>query len=128
MPLNEPDLHGMSTADRGGLLGVEVRRCWYCGTTTGAFENEHQRPVSRGGRYRDNLVRSCAACNHLKGKLTLEEFRTALERRLGVSPVVFAGEAEPGRPATPIGSVRSLAGTPEWSSSIRWWASVSTGL
>jgi HNH endonuclease len=87
--------------------------CWYCGTTTGAFENEHQRPVSRGGRYGDNLVRACAACNHLKGKLTLEEFRTALERRLGVSPVVFAGEAEPGHPATPIDSVRSLAGTPD---------------
>jgi hypothetical protein len=90
---------------------LQAEPCWYCGTTTGAFENEHQRPVSRGGRYGGNLVRACAACNHLKGKLTLEEFRTALERRLAVSPVIFAGEARPGLPATPIDSVRSLAGT-----------------
>ena len=57
------------------------------------------------------MVRACKPCNHLKGKLTLEEFRVALELRLGVSPVVFAGEAAPGRPATRIGAVRSLAGT-----------------
>jgi len=79
----------------------------------GPFETEHQRPVSRGGLCGDNLVRACAACNHLKGKLTLEEFRTALQRRLGVSTVVFAGEVSPGGRATPIDSVRSLAGTPD---------------
>lgn len=59
------------------------------------------------------VVRACQPCNHLKGKLTLEEFRSALERRLSLSPVVFAGEARSGLPATPIASVRSLAGTPD---------------
>ena len=68
-------------------------------------------PVSRGGAAGANVVRACEPCNHLKGKLTLEEFRAALERRLGVSTVVFAGEATPESPATPIGSVRTLAGT-----------------
>ena len=86
--------------------------CWYCGSTAGPWEREHQLPVSRGGESGDNLVRACAACNHLKGKLTLEEFRTALELRLGVSPVVFVGEARSDLPATPIAAVRSLAGTP----------------
>jgi hypothetical protein len=97
----------MSAAELGG---ADVR-CWYCGTTTGAFESEHQVPVSRGGPGGSNVVRSCKPCNHLKGKLTLEEFRSALELRLGASPLVFAGEATPESPATPIRSVRSLAGT-----------------
>jgi hypothetical protein len=88
-----------------------VAVCWYCGTTAGDFETEHQTPKSRGGTAGSNVVRACVPCNHLKGKLTLEEFRTALELRLGVSPVVFAGEATTEIPATAIGAVRSLAGT-----------------
>jgi hypothetical protein len=91
-------------------LPVEV--CWYCGTAVSRWEREHQTPVSRGGAS-GPVVRSCGPCNHLKGKLTLEEFRAALERRLGASVVIFAGEAEPDRPATPISSVRSLAATPD---------------
>ena len=86
--------------------------CWYCGSAAGPWESDHQVPVSRGGPGGDNVVRACKPCNHLKGKLTLEEFRTALERRLGVSTaVVFAGEATPESPATPIASVRTLAST-----------------
>lgn len=86
--------------------------CWYCGSTGGPWESDHQVPVSRGGPGGANVVRACKPCNHLKGKLTLEEFRSALERRLGVSTaVVFAGEATPESPATPITTVRSLAST-----------------
>ena len=96
-------------------LGLEesgtILTCWYCGTDHGPLEREHQTPVSRGGVAGGNVVRACLPCNHLKGKLTLEEFRTALELRLGVSPLVFAGEATPEIPATPIADVRSLAGT-----------------
>jgi hypothetical protein len=94
--------------DLGPVVAVN---CWYCGTGEGPFETEHQRPVSRGGRSGDNLVRACGACNHLKGPLTLEEFRVALQRRLGVPAVVFAGEAVSGRSATEISSVRTLSGT-----------------
>jgi hypothetical protein len=86
--------------------------CWYCGESVSRWEREHQTPISRGGAA-GPTVRSCGPCNHLKGKLTLEEFRSALARRLGVSWVTFAGEAEPDLPATPITSVRSLAGTPD---------------
>lgn len=91
---------------------LPAESCWYCGVVVSRWEREHQTPVSRGGAS-GPVVRSCGPCNHLKGKLTLEEFRVALERRLGVSAVVFAGEAGPNRPATPIASVRSLAGTPD---------------
>lgn len=86
--------------------------CWYCGGSVSRWEREHQTPISRGGAS-GPVVRSCGPCNHLKGKLTLEEFRSALERRLSVSRVTFAGEAGPDLPATPITSVRSLAGTPD---------------
>jgi 5-methylcytosine-specific restriction endonuclease McrA len=59
------------------------RSCWYCGGGEGPFETEHQVPVSRGGKWRGNVVWACASCNHLKGSLTVEEFREALEARLG---------------------------------------------
>jgi hypothetical protein len=64
-------------------------------------------PVSRGGKWRGNVVWACADCNHLKGSLTAEGFRLALEARLG-TVVVFAGEADEEHPATLIRSVRSL--------------------
>jgi hypothetical protein len=86
--------------------------CWYCGEAARQWEREHQTPVSRGGASGPVVV-SCGPCNHLKGKLTLEEFRSALARRLGLSPVTFAGEARSDLPATSITSVRSLAGTPD---------------
>src|SRR3954447_11402342 len=92
---------------------VGERRCWYCGTTTGPFETEHQLPVSRGGKWQGNVVEACASCNALKGPLTLEEFRSALAVRLGVPEVVFAAEADDDRPATAIRSVRSLGANRE---------------
>jgi hypothetical protein len=85
--------------------------CWYCGTTEGPFEGEHQLPVSRGGPGGANVVRACAPCNDLKGPLQLEEFRQGLAERLGVvdQSVVFAGEATATRPATPMmQAIRSL--------------------
>ena len=89
------------------------KRCWYCGTVRGPWEREHQLPVSRGGVGGDNVVRACEACNHLKGKLTLDEFRSALALRLALPTVVFDGEAGEDRTATPIGHIRTLAATQE---------------
>ncbi len=81
--------------------------CWYCGTTTGAFEQEHQLPISRGGSG-SKLVHACARCNDLKGPLDLKEFRQGLPERLDVA-VVFAGEGTEDRPATArLKGVRSL--------------------
>jgi 5-methylcytosine-specific restriction endonuclease McrA len=51
------------------------RSCWYCGGGEGQFETEHRVPVSRGGKWRGNVVWACADCNHLNGSLTAEEFR-----------------------------------------------------
>lgn len=90
-----------------------ARTCWYCGSRSGPWESEHQTPVSRGGGAGGNIVDACARCNHLKGKLTVEEFREALAARLGVSEVVFWGEAAADAPATEIRTVRSLAGDRE---------------
>jgi HNH endonuclease len=91
-----------------GPAGLQRRTCWYCGGGEGPFETEHQVPVSRGGKWGANVVDACASCNHLKGRLTVDEFRRALAVRLGVPEVTFAGEAGEGRPGTPIRSVRSL--------------------
>jgi hypothetical protein len=85
--------------------------CWYCGTSDGPFEHEHQLPVSRGGHEGANLVRACAPCNDLKGPLQLEEYRQGLAERLGLvdESVVFAGEATANRPATSmVQAIRSL--------------------
>jgi hypothetical protein len=91
-----------------GPDGLQDRICWYCGGREGPFEAEHQVPVSRGGKWGANVVAACASCNHLKGRLTVNEFRRALAVRLGVPEVTFAGEAGKGRPATAIRSIRSL--------------------
>jgi hypothetical protein len=89
-----------------------TRTCWYCGSARGPFEREHQLPVSRGGGEAGatRLVWADARCNALKGPLDAEEFREGLAERLGLDPaqVVFAGEATPERPATPLQTVRSL--------------------
>src|SRR5664280_1688665 len=84
--------------------------CWYCGSTTGPWEHAHQTPVSRGGGAADNIVDSCSRCNHLKGKLTLDEFREALAQRLGLDEVVFWAEASPLQPSTAITAVKTLQG------------------
>jgi hypothetical protein len=91
-----------------GQAGLQRRTCWYCGGGEGPFETEHQVPVSRGDKWGANVVDACASRNHLKGRLTVDEFRRALAVRLGVPEVTFAGEAGEGRPATPIRSIRSL--------------------
>lgn len=91
-----------------GPAGLQRRTCWYRGGVEGPFETEHQVPVSRGGKWGANIVDACSSCNHLKGRLTVDEFRRALAVRLGLTEVVFAGEAGEGSPATPITSVRSL--------------------
>ena len=102
--------------EQGSLLDVPrepAPACWYCGTTSGPWEREHQTPVSRGGGVGQNLVDACERCNHLKGKLTADEFREALGARLDVQEVVFWGEATSSKPATEIRTVRSLAGDRE---------------
>lgn len=103
-------------ADTSGEIALPLglpemaRRCWYCGTTQALiWEREHQRPRSRGGAG-GPVVLSCRFHNRLKGDRTVEEFREALAERLGIeaSAVVFAGEAGPERPATPLAGIESL--------------------
>ena len=50
--------------------------CAYCGRPLSRFHREHVIPRSRGGpSLADNLVASCASCNHRKRTKTLDEFR-----------------------------------------------------
>ena len=50
-------------------------RCYYCGTSTSALEQEHRIPLSRGGAsLAANIVPACRRCNREKRSLTDTEF------------------------------------------------------
>jgi 5-methylcytosine-specific restriction endonuclease McrA len=65
-------------------------RCYYCGRSTNALEQEHRIPISRGGAsVAANIVPACHPCNQDKRSLTEAEF---LARRFprGVPPFIPA--------------------------------------
>ena len=59
---------------RRALFARDGWRCVYCGTTSGRLTLDHVVPRSRGGdSVWENVVTSCAPCNHKKGNRLLEE-------------------------------------------------------
>ena len=57
-------------------------RCFYCREPLGAFELEHFRPVSSGGRTDDtNIVLACRGCNREKWMANGLDYLKARERR-----------------------------------------------
>lgn len=65
---------------RRALFARDQWRCAYCGTSTGRLTLDHVVPRSRGGEsVWENVVTSCAPCNHKKGNRLLEE--TSMELR-----------------------------------------------
>jgi hypothetical protein len=87
-------------------------KCWYCGCDISCdhlrvfddqqklvdpeglapVEIEHQVPKSKGGGdAKDNLVLACKPCNRAKSDRTVDEYRTYLAARVGLS-VTFHGE------------------------------------
>lgn len=64
---------------RRGLYHAFDGRCAYCGCSLDYNEMEiaHVVPVTNGGLDElDNLLPACHDCNHSKGGLTVEEFRS----------------------------------------------------
>ena len=64
---------------RRGLYHAFDGRCAYCGCSLDYNEMEIDRvvPVTNGGLDElDNLLPACHDCNHSKGGLTVEEFRS----------------------------------------------------
>lgn len=56
------------------LFARDGWQCAYCGSGTGRLTLDHVVPRSRGGRsVWENVVASCAPCNHRKGDRLLEE-------------------------------------------------------
>ena len=51
--------------------------CYYCKSNNPMIMTiDHKTPISRGGADdKDNMVCCCFICNHLKGSLTVNEFR-----------------------------------------------------
>jgi 5-methylcytosine-specific restriction endonuclease McrA len=64
---------------RRALFARDGWRCVYCGTSGGRLTLDHVIPRSRGGESSwENVVTSCASCNHKKGNRLLEETQMAL--------------------------------------------------
>jgi 5-methylcytosine-specific restriction endonuclease McrA len=64
---------------RRALFARDGWRCVYCGSGSGRLTLDHVVPRSRGGESSwENVVTSCAPCNHRKGNRLLEEANMAL--------------------------------------------------
>jgi 5-methylcytosine-specific restriction endonuclease McrA len=64
---------------RRALFARDGWRCVYCGNAAGRLTLDHVVPRSRGGEsVWENVVTSCAPCNHRKGNRTLEEAQMVL--------------------------------------------------
>ena len=81
---------------RRALFARDGWRCVYCGTSSGRLTLDHVVPRSRGGdSVWENVVTSCAPCNHRKGDRLLEETSMTLRT--------------PPRPPTPVLFIRLAA-------------------
>jgi 5-methylcytosine-specific restriction endonuclease McrA len=86
---------------RRALFARDGWRCAYCGTSGGRLTLDHVVPRSRGGESSwENVVTSCASCNHKKGDRLLEETQMKLSvRPRPPAPVLFIQIAAPRIPA-----------------------------
>jgi 5-methylcytosine-specific restriction endonuclease McrA len=99
---------------RRALFARDGWRCVYCGTSTGRLTLDHVVPRSRGGEsVWENVVTSCATCNHKKGNRTLEESGLELLMKpRPPTPVLFIKIAAPRIPETWQPYLGSVAGSP----------------
>jgi 5-methylcytosine-specific restriction endonuclease McrA len=66
---------------RRALFARDGWSCVYCGTTSARLTLDHVLPRSRGGESSwENVVTSCAPCNHRKGNRTAEEANMTLRK------------------------------------------------
>src|SRR6058998_1151848 len=88
---------------RRALFARDGWRCVYCGTSSGRLTLDHVVPRSRGGdSVWENVVTSCAPCNHKKGDRLLTEAQMTLHslpRPPAPALVVYPSSAGRPRPA-----------------------------
>jgi 5-methylcytosine-specific restriction endonuclease McrA len=82
---------------RRALFARDSWRCVYCGSTGGRLTLDHVVPRSRGGdSVWENVVTSCAPCNHRKGDRLLTEVQMTLSAPpRAPAPVLFIQLAAP---------------------------------
>ena len=86
---------------RRALFARDGWRCVYCGTSSGRLTLDHVVPRSRGGdSVWENVVTSCAPCNHKKGDRLLTEAQMTLHSLpRPPAPVLFIQLAAPKIPS-----------------------------
>ena len=82
---------------RRALFARDGWRCVYCGSSSGRLTLDHVVPRSRGGdSVWENVVTSCAPCNHRKGDRLLAEAKMILPSLpRAPAPVLFIQLAAP---------------------------------
>ena len=82
---------------RRALFARDGWRCVYCGSNSGRLTLDHVVPRSRGGdSVWENVVTSCAPCNHKKGNRLLAEAKMTLSSPpRAPAPVLFIQLAAP---------------------------------
>ncbi|HEX6701268.1 MAG TPA: HNH endonuclease [Gaiellaceae bacterium] len=82
---------------RRALFARDGWRCVYCGSSSGRLTLDHVVPRSRGGdSVWENVVTSCAPCNHRKGDRLLTEVQMTLSAPpRAPAPVLFIQLAAP---------------------------------
>jgi 5-methylcytosine-specific restriction endonuclease McrA len=86
---------------RRALFARDGWRCVYCGSSSGRLTLDHVVPRSRGGdSVWENVVTSCAPCNHKKGNRLLAEAKMTLSAPpRAPAPVLFIQLAAPKIPS-----------------------------
>ncbi len=75
--------HKLKATERRAIYDKCDNHCAYCGEYI-KYEDmqvDHIMPLHKGGADSiDNMLPACRSCNHYKSTLTLEQFRTNIER------------------------------------------------
>lgn len=84
-----PSKRPIKPSTRTRIFCRDLHQCQYCGARDKPLAVDHVHPESRGGSHTDdNFITACRSCNTAKRNYTIEEFRTARERKTG-KPVTF---------------------------------------
>lgn len=74
----------MGKSKRERIFNLTKGKCIYCGCDLDidSYHMDHLIPKSEGGKGKGNLFPTCQDCNLSKGTLSVEEFRSKIEKSI----------------------------------------------